>query len=275
METLVTDLGIYLRALWKRKLFIISVVLLALAISLYFSWREPLIYAATALIKVGRVCNEPVEDANLLTDIINGQPFFARVAASLGGQQALPSPARSLSAEQREAGKGRIRYVYAIRLTARGATAQEANRLARAAVDQVIVQMAEKFDQAYSAYSTREKELQERFNTLQGKIAENESDSNLDLTPKPTKPVSPIWAREIELQVLKQDLLELRKGIDSPLQTYRTQLADEITAAQPQPRASLWKRGLLAVAAAFAFAVLSALLLEFGWPILATTTKGE
>ena len=136
MESISIDLAPYVRAVWKRKWFILVLVFLAAGISLGLSLREPRVYQSTALIKIGRIWNEPIEDPYVLAEIINSQPFLTRVGEKLTRKRRPEALSRALSAERLEGGKARNRYVYLIRLTARGGAPEEAKELARAASDQ-------------------------------------------------------------------------------------------------------------------------------------------
>jgi LPS O-antigen subunit length determinant protein (WzzB/FepE family) len=265
MESIGTDIAPYIRAVWRRKWFIISIVLLVAAISLILGLREPRVYASTALIKVGRIWNEQIEDPYVVTEIINSQPFLSRLGQRLSTKQKPRALSQALTAERLEGGKARNRYVYLIRLTARGSTPEEAKELVRAAADQIIEQTAEKFESAYPVYTAREKALQERIDTLKATISSAGSPTSL----------AAIEAQRLDLQSIEKELFETQLNNQSPLKTYRTQLAEEISAPRVVPGVDIYKRVLMSAASAFAMALLGALVLEFGLPVLKPQVVGK
>jgi uncharacterized protein involved in exopolysaccharide biosynthesis len=258
MESISADLAPYIRAIWKRKWFITVIVLLSAAISLTLGLREPKVFAATALIKVGRIWSEPVEDPYILTEIMNSQPFLARVSERLSGNRRPKELASALSAERLEGGRARNRYVYLIRITARGGTPEEAKELAKAAADQTIEESQKKFDAAFPAYEARSKTLKEKLDSLKSALASAGSSSSL----------GSLEAERLELQLVEQQLFETEMNNQSPLKTYRTQLAEEITAPKAVPGQNILKNLAMTTAAALAVALLGALALEFGLPVL-------
>jgi len=74
-------------------------------------------------------------------------------------------------------------------------------------------------------------------------------------------------AERLELQSIEHELAETQLNNQSPLKTYRTQLAEEIAPPKTVPGANALKRTAVAAIAAFAIALLGALAIEFGMPI--------
>src|SRR5262245_9306397 len=264
MESISADLAPYIRALWKRKWFITVIVLISVAAGLTLSLREPKIYASTALIKVGRIWNEPVEDPYILTEVMNSQPFLARVSERLSSKRRPKELASALSADRLEGGKARNRYVYLIKITARGQIPDEAKELAKAASDQIIEESQKKFEAAFPAYADRSKTLKEKLDTLKTALASTGSSS-----------LAALEANRLELQLVEQQLFEAEMNNQSPLKTYRTQLAEEIAAPKALPGQNILKNLAMTAAAALAVALLGALALEFGLPVLKQSAVTE
>lgn len=233
------DLAPVLRALWRRKLLIAIVTLLAAAAAFALTLQEPHVYSATALIKPGRIWNDPVEDAYALAEIINSSAFLNRVNERLANKRNAEALTRALSAEKLEGGRARARYVYLLRISARGATPAEATELIEAAVAEVLARGEKSFNAAIPAYAERERRLQERIAAARAGA---------------------------ELLALERELADAELNNSSPLRTHKTELAEEIEPPKLMPRANALKRTAVGGAAGFALAVLAALALELVIP---------
>lgn len=259
---LMIDLAPYIRAIWQRKWLVVSMVLVSLIATLAWGRREKTVYQATAHIRIGRVWNEPVSDANVLIELADGDPFLARVRKRLSSKHSVAKLARQIKAERLEAGKGRSRYIYLVSLTSQADSPELAQELVQAAADQVLADSNQSFDTASALYLEREKELTQKVKDLKESVTKINSPTEL-------------YERNLEIQLAEQALAECQLNNRSPLKTFRTQLADQIERAEALPHPNLSKRLLFVGATSLAVALLTALSLAFVIPLLKTAVKGD
>lgn len=259
-ETSLIDLAPYIRALWKHKWLIVVLVLLSIVITLALHFREKPSYIATAHIKIGKVWDSPIGDPNVIAELVTKPPFLLRVNEKLSKKRNIDVLSRAVTAEKLEAGRGRARYVYLVRLTGKGASQELAQELVKSTAEQVIAESNRVFDQAYQAYEKQEKDLQAKIEELKTKSAANLSPTEL-------------YEKRLELQLLEQELGQIQINNQSPLKTFRTALAEELEPAKQIPTSNLYKLLVMASATALALGILIALALEFGWPIVKEVTR--
>lgn len=240
------DLAPLLRALWKYKWFIAIVVIGATAIAGLLVWREKSLFVATADIRVGRIWNEPIEDVNILLEKINGQPFQARLAERMDRKRA---DALAISAERLEAGKGRARYVYLLRLSAKAARPEKAQEILDAAVAQVLEESDKKFADTYAVYQNRENELKAKIEAQKTAMAQT------NIAPQE------LYSKRIELQLQEQELAEMSIN-NAPLKTFHTTRVEDNSPAKHIARSSTYRRIAMVAAGALAFAILAVLAFE-------------
>jgi LPS O-antigen subunit length determinant protein (WzzB/FepE family) len=255
-EITLIDIAPYIRAVWKYKWLIIAFLAISISITLALHLQEKPSYLATAHIRIGKVWNDPVGDPNVIAELVTKAPFLLKLNERLPKKSNINSLSQAITAEKLEAGKGRARYVYLIKLTARAKQPEKAQELVKATAEQVIAESNLVFDAAYSAYDKREKEQEAKLAELKNKI------SQPNITP------TELYEKRLELQLLEQELFDIKNNNQSVLKTFRTSLAEEIEPAQQIPGSNIYKKLLIAIGLSFAIGVLISLTLEFGWPML-------
>ena len=73
----------YLIAVWRAKWFILLLVLASAGAAALLALRQPTLHTAAALIKVGRVWKEPLEDPYVTTEVANSQGFNRELAEKI------------------------------------------------------------------------------------------------------------------------------------------------------------------------------------------------
>lgn len=255
-ETILIDLAPYIRTIWKYKWLIVLLLLVSTAITLILHLQQKPSYLATAHIRIGKVWNEPVGDPNVIAELVTKPAFLLKLNERLTKKSNITSLSQAITAEKLEAGKGRARYVYLIKLTARAKQPEKAQELVKATAEEVIAQSNLVFDTAYAAYEQREKEQEAKLIELKNKISQ------------PNTAPTELYEKRLELQLLEQELFDVKTNNQSILKTFRTALAEEVEPAEEIPGANIYKRLLMAMGLTFAIGVLISLTLEFGWPML-------
>lgn len=154
----------YLAAIWRAKWLIIIGVLAAAGISYLLANRQPALHKSTALIKIGRVWKEPLEDPYITETIINSAGFQKELAEKVGVNPRQIK--RSVHAETIIAGPRRARYPILVSVAATSDSADESTRLARAAADEVAARHEELFAEAMKPHAEQERRLEERYKEL-------------------------------------------------------------------------------------------------------------
>lgn len=252
-ENILLDIAPFIRAIWKHKWLIVGLLLLAVAVSSFLYYREKPIYQVSADIRLGRVWNEPVVDANVAVELANKTAFLLRVNERLEKKKNIGVLTRAIKAEKLEASKGRARYVYLLRLTVKAANAEQAQELIKAASEQLIAESNQAFEKAIAVYENRKKELEAKLTLLNEKAS--------------TSPTE-LYEKRLEQELLAQQIAEIEINNKSPLKTFPSALADEIEPAKLVQGSNISKILLINLAIAFAIGVLLALSLEFVLPIV-------
>jgi hypothetical protein len=154
----------YLAAIWRAKWLIILGVLAATGIAYLLASRQPALHKSTALIKIGRVWKEPLEDPYVTEAIINSAGFQKELAEKIGVNSRQIK--RSVRAETIIAGPRRGRYPILVSIAATSESADEAVRLAQAVADEVIARHEELFNEAMRPHAEQERKLEERYKEL-------------------------------------------------------------------------------------------------------------
>jgi hypothetical protein len=154
----------YLAAIWRAKWLIILGVLAAAAIAYMLASRQPTLHKSTALIKIGRVWKEPLEDTYITETITNSAGFQKELAKQIGINPRQLK--RSVHAETIIAGPRRSRYPILLSVAATSESTDEAVRLAQAVADGVIARHEELFDEVMKPHVERERRLEERYKEL-------------------------------------------------------------------------------------------------------------
>lgn len=154
----------YVFAVWRAKWFIIFAVILAAGITAYIASRQPTLHKANALIKIGRVWKEPLEDPYITERIINNSGFLKELAQKMGVS---PSKLkRSIKAEVDIAGPRKTRYPILVSVTATAETGEEAASFSRAVADEVSARHELVFNEAMKPHLDEERRLEERYKEL-------------------------------------------------------------------------------------------------------------
>lgn len=154
----------YVRAVWRAKWLIILGTLIAAGATAYLANRQPTLHKATALIKVGRVWKEPLEDLYITERIINSPSFLKSVAQKNGvsGRQLK----QSIHAETVIAGPRKSRYPILLSVTATTETAEDSAKFARAVADEVSARHEVLFNDAMKPHLEQQRRLEERYKEL-------------------------------------------------------------------------------------------------------------
>lgn len=194
-------------AVWRAKWVILLIVLLASAVTWWLVRSQPTLHGATAVIKIGRVWKEPLEDPYITEKAVGSAGFFQELAARIGGSASHLK--RRIRAEVLLGGSRRDRYPVLVSIASTAEDADEAVRLARAATDEIITRHQRRFDEALTPYRERERLL-----TAQLKEAAGSREAQ--------------WKLELELNEVQSNNL-------SPIWTERTHLIEPVV-AEPGPR---------------------------------------
>lgn len=225
----------YFAALWRAKWLIVITVAGAAAVTAFLGFRQPTQYTATALIEVGRVWKEPLEDIYTTTEIINSPGFLHRLAEKTSIRQG--QLRRSIKADTVTAGPRRIRYPILVRITATTGSFDESERLAGLVADGIIEDHGKLFEQALAPRLERQKRLEEMLKD---------------------QALASSTGRETLLR-LQTELDEVRANNISPTMTEKTRLVEPVvqgTAIAPSPWRSVAFSALIALIVTSMVAVL-------------------
>ena len=220
----------YLIAVWRAKWFILLLVLASAGAAALLALRQPTLHTAAALIKVGRVWKEPLEDPYVTTEIANSQGFKHELAAKLSVR---PNQLRSgVQAETVTAGPQRSRYPILVRVTASTESEDLSLRFAQAVADELVARHDKLFDTALAPHKDSQQRIEERLK-------------------------EPALPRELVVR-LEGELDEIKSSNMSPTVTEKTHLLGPIVKGAVV-RPSIW-RGVAVAALLAALAGLAAAL---------------
>jgi LPS O-antigen subunit length determinant protein (WzzB/FepE family) len=228
----------YLRAVWRAKWLIALAIILAAGITAYLASAQPTLHKATALIKIGRVWKEPLEDPYITEKIINSPGFLKELAQKMGLSAARLK--RSVKAETVIAGPRRSRYPILVSVTATAETSDDAVRFARAVADEVSARHNLAFDEAMKLRIEQERRLEEFHKELAAQGAA---------------------ARDSLLRT-ESELNEVRasNSLANPNVTERTRLVEEIE-PERDVRPEVWRKVAAAAMIAAVVSVAAAVLI--------------
>lgn len=195
----------YFLAVWRAKWAILILVAAAAGATALLGIREPTFHSAGALLQVGRVWKDPLEDPHVTTEIANSESLMSELAQQLGMRQGTLK--RSLSAETVTAGPARSAYPILVRITATTESADESVRLAKAVADLLISRHAKLFEDAMASHLQRQAVLEARHKEVKDGI------SSLDGIVK-----------------LEAELDQVRSSNTSPTETMKSHLTGEVVA---------------------------------------------
>jgi len=234
------ELNKYAAAAWRGKWLILAAIVLAGLGTAAYRYKQPSTYTAEALIRIGRVWKEPLEDPYVTAEIINSQGFLDEVAHKLSlkpGQLR-----RAIYATAVTAGPQRASYPILVRIAASTDSTDQSIHLAENVAGEIIARHQAIFDQAIAPHLETQRHLEELAGT-----AGSATGAPLDARIK-----------------LEQDLGDIKSSNTSPTLTERTRLLGPV-ARQGVTRPEIWQpaaiaafsSGLVAVAAAVLIAALA------------------
>ena len=224
-------------AVWRGKWIIIIGTLLAASVTAYLGFRQPTLHTASALIEVGRVWKEPLEDIYATAEAANSDGFIQTLATKIGVR---PNQLkRSVRTEAVMAGPRRSRYPILVRVTATTDNDDESVRLAQAVADEITARHGELFKAALAPHLDRKAKLEERQKQI----------SN-DSTPA---------SRELLIKV-ETEINEINARLASPTMTEATHLVEPVVpgaSIRPSPWRSIIVSALVAAVALAAVVALA------------------
>ena len=149
------ELDTSLRAVWRRKWLILAGAIVAAAIAAGVSAAAPPRYTTTALVEVGRVMGDELEDAFAVAQTINSPGFQAAMRA-----RADAPVAGSVHAEALTGGQGRLEHPTLVRVTATGPSAEAAVAAGQAAVAELVARHTDRFDRSVAVQREYERVLE-------------------------------------------------------------------------------------------------------------------
>jgi capsular polysaccharide biosynthesis protein len=151
------NLNPYIASIWRWKWFILAATALAGVVTAYFEWKPPT-YTAFALIQVGKVWKEPLEDLYTTSELINSDGFLNELASRLG-----TTPDRlknELHAETITVGPPKASHPIMVRISAGTGSYEESARVVQAAVDEVISRHQNLFDRGLVPHLEHQRQLE-------------------------------------------------------------------------------------------------------------------
>jgi hypothetical protein len=162
------NLDVYARAIWRAKWVILIVAIASGAVAAYWTYRQPVQHKAVALIRIGRVWKEPLEDYVVAEKVAGSQGFLREAAASAG---LTPRQLRrSVRVETLQGGSRRNRYPVLLQVTATSES-DDANQLAEAVANQIVARHAAMFEEALKPHLEQQQRLEERQKELSSQPA--------------------------------------------------------------------------------------------------------
>jgi hypothetical protein len=224
------------QAIWRGRWIIIIGTLLAAALTAYLGFSKPTIHTASALIEVGRVWKEPLEDIYATAETANSDGFIQRLSTKIGVK---PNQLkRSVRAEAVMAGPRRARYPILVRVTATTEDGNESVRLAQAVADEIVTRHDELFKAAIAPHLNRKRQLEERQKQL-----------SQDAMPA---------SRELAIK-LETEIDEINANTTSPTVTEATHLVEPVVpggSVRPSPWRTIIVAALVAAVALVAIVAL-------------------
>lgn len=259
----------YIGYVWRAKwLILLAAVVAGAAVGVY-QYKRPAVYTSQALLQVGRVWKEPLEDPYLTAELINSPSFLREIAPKLGAKTGVVR--RSIHATTISAGPQRASYPILVSITATAESSSDAATFAKVVAEEVIARQDVLYDESLKPHQDYRKQLESILaptGVLAGeKKTTNPKDSPNGTEPTGTAPSSTGPAPPISEALAKalHDYDEVRSFNESPSITQRTRLLSDVapgasSKAQVTSPAAIAAvlAVLIAAAAAVAIGVLSA-----------------
>ena len=209
------NLDRYFAAVWRAKWLIILLAISAAGVAWFIARRAPATHTAVALVEVGRVWKEPIEDPYVTKELVNGTPFLRDLAEKTGVKP--HQLKRSVRADMVEGGARREKYPIFLGIKATTESAEESVKLAQAAADAVIARHEKLFNDAIAFHLASQHRIEQR-------LTEAQSTGARDLVIK-----------------LESELDDVKANNGSPVATRKTALIEPATSgATVQPE--VWRR---------------------------------
>lgn len=154
----------YFASVWRAKWLIILVTLAAAGVAWFVASRQPVTHTAVALMEVGRVWKEPIEDPYVTKEIINGSTFVQSVADKSGLRANYLK--RSVRADTVEGGPRRERYPIFVRITATTESVDESVKLAQAVADEAVSRHEKLFADAIAPHLESQRRIEARIQEM-------------------------------------------------------------------------------------------------------------
>jgi cytochrome c553 len=219
----------YFAAVWRAKWLVLVGVISAAAVMAAIEYNRPTLHSATAVIRVGQVWKEPLQDLYVTTEIANNDGFLQAVATRVGTDSA--SLRRHLHAETITGGPARAPYALLLRFTAIAENGDESLKIAEAAADEILARHEKLFDEALAPRLMHQQRLEELIRQMQayakGKAPSETGSIDLEMYPRQ---VSKAMADgQLLLMVrLMREFSDAKTSNSSPTETHKTALVDAV-----------------------------------------------
>lgn len=236
----------YFSALWRAKWFILLVVIAVTAIAAYMAKQQPTLYTADAIVEVGRVWKEPLEDTYITEQVVKSAGFLQELAPKLGVR---PRQLRnSIQSEAIVVGPRVSRYPILLKITASAESESEAVRLAQAVAEELISRHEKLFNEALAPRLARQQKLEAQVKELQASASR-------------------------ELLIKLEDELDTAKfNNTSPTVSRKTALKEAVVATSTIPPAG-WRNAASAALVAFIACVTLVALAAYFKPTLQAESR--
>lgn len=191
------ELDTSLRAVWRWKWLLLAGALVCAAAAAGWTMVGPPRFTTSALVSMGKVMGEELEDPYAVAQTINSPGFLAAVKTRTG------NAAGSVNAEALTGGQGRLERPTLVRITASAPAPDQAVAVGQAAVDELVERHRVRFETSVASYRDYEKVL-----SVTGEPAAGAADP-----------------------IARRDLFELRAKLGSPVFTGQTAARDPFPAA--------------------------------------------
>jgi hypothetical protein len=232
------ELNKYTGAVWRAKWWILAAIVLAGLGTAGYRYRQPATYTAVALIRIGRVWKEPLEDPFQTAEVVNSHGFLDEVARKLSikpGQLR-----RSIQASAVTAGPARATYPILVRVSASTDSNDQSIQFVEAVATEVVARHQTLWDEAMAPHLETERNLEEL-----AKSSAAASGASLDARIK-----------------LEQELGEIRSSNRSPTITEKTHILVPVT-PQGVARPTIWRPAAVAAVSAGLVVMSAAVLIAF------------
>lgn len=232
------ELWPYLEALWKRKVFVLSMTLSFTILALITSFLLPRSYRSEVVLKIGSIGNigsigstgavsTSIDDENNVAALVRSRPFLATVIHN----KALKKGDKLLKPEEIMVKTSIEKNTHLINIQAEAESPDEAVMIVNAVAGEVIERHKAKYDQAMGIVNEMEKDLQVQIAASEAGIAAfKESLDKIHRNPGVNAPAiillkANLNDNENRLSSLKQRLREVQLA-NSPLRSENTRIVD-------------------------------------------------